>query len=161
MLVSFQEMPDTSRLWIYQAERSLTPDEIVYVEKVFESFVHDWTAHGSELKASFKIENNQFLTIILDESNSASSGCSIDASVGIIRALGDKLGISFLNNDKVAFLIDGEVELFPIKNLRENVQKGVLSPDTIIFNNTVKTLAEYKESWRIASQETWMKRYFN
>ena len=80
-------MPDTARLWIYQAERKLTPNELKFVEDSTSKFLEAWTAHGNELRASHKLSHDQFLVIALDEGAGGASGCSIDASVNHVRRL--------------------------------------------------------------------------
>ena len=137
MLVAFDQMPDTSRLWIYQAERELTEPEIAFIRKTSSLFITDWTAHGNDLKASFEVLYNRFLVITLDENMSQASGCSIDTSVNFVRTLERELGISLLNNDKVAFMIEDDIELLPVHGLREKVAQEAILPDTKVFNNTV------------------------
>ena len=161
MLVAFDQMPDTSRLWIYQAERELTEPEIAFIRETSSLFIKEWTAHGNDLKASFEVLYNRFLIITLDENVSQASGCSIDASVNFIRTLESELGISLLNNDKVAFMIEEDIELLPVHGLRSKVAEKMVLPSTKVFNNTVQNLGDFKEKWLVESGETWLNRFFN
>lgn len=161
MLVPFDQMPDTSRLWIYQADRKLSQEEIARIKEVTPQFLKDWTAHGNELKASFDIQHDQFLIITLDENVSQASGCSIDASVNHVRFLEQNLSISFLNNDKVAFLVDEQVELFPVVIIKQKVADNTIESNTKVFNNTVQNLGDFRSSWLVESSQTWVNRYFN
>ncbi len=161
MLIPFENMPETSKLWIYQAARKLSQKEVKLVEEEMSGFLANWTSHGRELKASFKVEYDQFLILTEDESISQASGCSIDASVDFIRKLGGTLGVSFMNNNKVAFLIEDEVELLLFKELKKKVQERRILPGTRVFNNTVQNLCDFKLKWLVESGKTWLGRYFN
>ena len=65
MLVDFNTLPDDSRVWIYQANRSFTEDEIRDIEIKLEDFIRSWTAHGKDLQAGFKIVYKRFIIIAL------------------------------------------------------------------------------------------------
>ncbi|HBT09769.1 MAG TPA: ABC transporter ATPase, partial [Leeuwenhoekiella sp.] len=46
MLTPFQELSDTSRLWIYQSDRKFTEEELPKLEQYLSAFLEKWTAHG-------------------------------------------------------------------------------------------------------------------
>lgn len=153
-------MPDNARLWIYQAERKLTQEEVQLVKANTEAFLTQWRAHGQDLKSSFTIEYDQFLVISVDESFSQASGCSIDASVHLIQGLESAIGISFMTTSQVAFLQDDEINLYPFNQLKSKVKEKVISPETLVFDNTVKNVAEFKAKWLKESGQTWVNRFF-
>jgi len=161
MLESFDQMPDTSRLWIYQAERKLSGSEQDLIRESTSQFLKEWTAHGSNLKASFELMHDQFLVLTLDENVSQASGCSIDSSVSHIQGLERSLGISLMNNDKVAFLIGNEIELLPAIGLKGRLLEKEVNPSTKVFNNTVQNLGDFKSNWFVESGKTWVNRFFN
>lgn len=161
MLIPFEQMPENARLWIYQAERKLTPQEVRLVSDSTNTFLSQWQAHGSDLKASYAIEYDQFLIISVDESFSQASGCSIDASVHLIKALENELKISFMTTSQVAFLDGEEINLYPFNQLKKQVEINAITPETKVFDNTVQNVAEFKSRWLTESKETWVKRYFH
>ena len=67
MIVDFQSLPDTARLWIYQCNRSLTAEEQEDISKKAHEFLAQWTAHGTDLKAGFELKYNRFIVIGLDQ----------------------------------------------------------------------------------------------
>lgn len=160
MLIPFNDMPDDARLWIYQAERKLNAEEVEMVSVNTNNFLSQWTAHGQDLKSSFTVEYDQFLVISVDESFSQASGCSIDASVHLIKALEEALNISFMTTSQVAFLQEDRVNLFPFTQLKSQAKEQVITPETKVFDNTVKNIAEFKSKWLIESRDTWVNRYF-
>ena len=160
MLIPFEEMPENARLWIYQAERKLSENESEIVNANTEAFLNQWKAHGQDLKSSFSLQYDQFLVITVDESFSQASGCSIDASVHLIKALESALNVSFMTTNQVAFLQNGEINLFPFNQLKEKAEEKLIEPETLVFDNTVKNIAEFRSKWLRESSQTWVKRYF-
>lgn len=161
MLVPFDQMPDDARLWIYQVERKLKPEEVRLVEENTKNFLNQWQAHGQDLKASFSVEYDQFLIISVDESFSQASGCSIDASVHLIKALEKELGVSFMTTSQVAFLQNEQINLYPFNQLKAQAKEQVITPETLVFDNTVQNVAQFREEWLKESGKAWVKRYFS
>ncbi|MFT7233727.1 MAG: hypothetical protein ACI8TA_002953 [Cyclobacteriaceae bacterium] len=153
-------MPATSRLWVYQADRAFLPEEKIQIEILVQGFLNQWAAHGAALNASFSIEFDQFIVIAVDESHSAASGCSIDASVGLIRNIETQFGLSLLDSTKVAVLKNEKINIYPFNAIKANVVNGEIDPDSIIFNNTVQTLGQWKTDWQQTAKSSWIGRFF-
>lgn len=160
MLSSFDEMPLDSRIWIYQADRIFTPAEKTIVEERIGSFINTWASHGKPLKASFQLFFDRFIIIAVDESYYSASGCSIDSSVEMIRILEKELDIQLLDRSNIAYKRNGEIVLSNIGNLKEDVRTGKIAPETVVFNNTITTLAELEEKWQMPASDTWIATYF-
>ena len=77
MHIPFETMPDHARVWIYQANRTLTTREVQQAEQWGQQFVAQWAAHGQALRASVAVLHQHFAVIALDEQHQAASGCSI------------------------------------------------------------------------------------
>ena len=63
MYIDFKELPEDARVWIYQSNRSFTPEEQVQLTTQLKAYLEEWTAHGSELWASFEIRYNRLSLI--------------------------------------------------------------------------------------------------
>ena len=87
MLVDFKTLPETSRVWIYQANRSFTDSELDEVSTKLKVFIESWTAHGSDLQSGYEIRYKRFIVIALNQNLNIATGCSIDASVHFIQQL--------------------------------------------------------------------------
>ena len=160
MLTTMEQMPDTARLWVYQADRKFDLLEKKQVVKLTEEFIERWAAHGNPLKASFEIIYNQFLIISVDESYNQASGCSIDESVSLLREIQGNLGISFLDRSKIAFLINDDVVLKEIPSLKSAILDHEIDRKTKVMNNSVSNYKDFKESWIQPADESWLKRFF-
>ena len=78
MIVSFDEISDDARIWIYQSNKLFSNDQIKIINDKIQDFLNSWTSHGNELKVASKIKYSYFIIIALDQNTSLATGCSID-----------------------------------------------------------------------------------
>jgi hypothetical protein len=159
MYTPFETLPTHSRVWVYQADRKMSASEEAEVSSSMKSFCEQWVAHGQLLQTSFKIEHNQFLIVAVDEGFNDASGCSIDGSVRVLKGFQTELNLNFLDSSKIAFLIDGEICLFPRTELKALFASGKLNNSTPTFNNLVATKADFEKQWKITTEKSWMAKY--
>ncbi|MFD1467515.1 hypothetical protein ACFQ48_04695 [Hymenobacter caeli] len=160
MNVTFDALPPTARVWIYQASRALTDAELVAVGPHLARFAAGWTSHGAALRAAAEFRHQQFLVVGLDEAVAGASGCSIDASVRFVGELEKALGLSLLDKSRLAFARPGGLLLLERRDLKPAVAAGTLGPATPYFDNTVATKAELAARWPAPAGRTWLARYF-
>jgi hypothetical protein len=159
MFAPFLSMPPDSRLWIFQANRKFSDRDQAIIHDALKLFTDGWAAHGQALKASFELRYDHFILIAVDEGFNNASGCSIDASVHSIKSIEQKLGVSLLNRDQVAFLKNAKVELVPVRNLKEANQQGIWNESSLMFNNVLTTKGQLESEWLIPAGQSWLKRY--
>ena len=159
MLVEFKSLPDTSRIWIYQCNRSFSNSELVEVNALLDEFLTQWTAHGADLKAGFEIRYKRFIIIGLDQSLNGASGCSIDASVRFIQHLEQKFEVDLLDKMNVSYKQGEFVAYKPLKDFKKMAKARSVSKNTIVFNNLVATKQEYLEHWEVPASESWHSRF--
>ena len=136
MYVAFDHLPPQARVWIYQASRPLSEEELMPLLPRLAAFADEWTSHGRQLAASAQFLHRQFLVIGLNEAVAGASGCSIDSSVRFVRELEQQLGIELLEKSQMAFLADGQLLLLTRRELRPAIAAGKITIDTPYFNNT-------------------------
>ena len=159
MHVDFDQLPEDARVWVYQASRQMTVNEINRARKVLESFTNDWAAHGSPLRSSFKFLHDRFVLIAVDEGLNMASGCSIDSSVHVMKLIGDETGIDFFDRTHVPFLISEDVVLIKRTELKEKYRSGVWNGTTRTFNTLAQTVREIRNQWLMEAEKTWLRRY--
>ena len=158
MLIPFKELPDHSKIWIYQSDKKLTEGDIEWLKIQTNSFLTQWTAHGQALKAGFEVRYKHFIIIGLDEGVANASGCSIDASVNFMTRIGQNLEIDFFNRSLIALLIDGNTYLEELNKIKSGKTVKEVKPSTIIFNNLVSNKGELESKWMISVSESWINR---
>src|SRR5690606_41191692 len=65
------------RVWIFQANRALTNNEVQIANERLRAFTDEWQVHGAPLDSSYSVRHNQFIVLAADESQQSASGCSI------------------------------------------------------------------------------------
>lgn len=160
MLAKFSELPETARVWIYQADGLLTGAQIELIEAESAKFCNQWAAHGTPLHSSFKVLHQKFLVLAVDEGYNNASGCSIDSSVRFVQGLQSALGVNFFDRTKVAFLINDHIYTTELKSIKNEIVDGKIEANTLTFNLQAQNLAEFNNSWLVPAQSSWMKRYF-
>jgi hypothetical protein len=160
MYIEFNQLPETARVWVYQADRPVTEGEQATILSDAQRFLTSWTAHSQDLRASCCFFYSRFLVLSVDESLNQASGCSIDKSVHFVQHLEQQYGIRFLDRSQQAFLIEETVRLVPLKDLKQAVSTEEITPETLAFNNAVATVAELNNRWLLPAAQTWLARYF-
>lgn len=152
------DLSDSSRVWIYQAERSLTPEEINYINERLTRFCISWTAHDQALKAGFDVLYKRFILLSVDETATGASGCSIDKSTRELKDISLHLDIDFFNRMNLVYLKDEQVLTVPLNETEQLKAQGEISEDTLFFNTLVKDLGDLKRQFLIPYKQHWINR---
>lgn len=159
MYVDFNSLPDTARVWIYQSHRGLKPEEVTRIDSILKEFVGSWKRHGEDLKASFQVSYDQFIVLAVDESHNDVSGCSIDASVNVIKHLENELQIDLLNKMNVSFKDGENINTVSLKEFKDYARQQKINANTVVFNNLVTSKREFESSWEVEAGKSWHAKY--
>ena len=160
MYIPFENLPDESRIWIYQSSRKFSEDEVADIEKNLVEFVTNWAAHGTSLEASFQIKYNRFIILAVNQEVQQPTGCSIDKSVEFIQNLEQKYEVDLLDKMNVAFKQGEYITYKTLLEFKKLAKDKSVSENTIVFNNLVNTIEEFNESWEIPAVDSWHSRFF-
>ncbi|MDD7886318.1 ABC transporter ATPase [Flavivirga sp. 57AJ16] len=159
MLVNFNTLPEESRVWIYQANRSFTEQEIEEIQSKLGVFLENWTAHGSDLQAGYLVKYKRFIIIGVNQNSHNASGCSIDASVHFIQQLEKDYNVDLMDKMNVSYKQGGYIAYKPLVDFKKMAKDKAISKNTIVFNNLVTNIAEFKENWEVPASESWHSRF--
>jgi hypothetical protein len=159
MLVDFNTLPETSRVWIYQANRSFTENEIEEIKSKLDVFIENWTAHGSDLQSGYEVKYKRFIVIALNQSLNVATGCSIDSSVHFIQQLEKEYNIDLMDKMNVSYKQGEYVAYKTLIDFKKMAKQRAVSKNTIVFNNLVANKAEYLENWEVPASESWHSRF--
>ncbi|NVK53125.1 MAG: ABC transporter ATPase [Flavobacteriaceae bacterium] len=159
MFIPYQNLPDNSRVWIYQSDRVFTEKEVEVISVKAKGFIEQWTRHGDNLKGSFTIKYNQFLILAVDEGFNAVSGCSIDASVRFVKELENELKVDLMNKMNITFKDGENINMVQLSAFQQYAKDQKITAKTIVFNNMVQTKAEVESSWEVEANNSWHKRF--
>lgn len=159
MYIPFEKLPSNARVWIYQANRSLTVDELQTATQKLTDFITSWQAHQKDLIASFELKYKRFIIIGVDVDNQSPTGCSIDASVRCIQDLEQDFGVDLMDRMNVSFKQGEFVAYKTLKDFRKMIKDRSVTSKTLVFNNLVTNKEEYETQWEVPIQDSWHNRY--
>ena len=133
MLVDFDLIDDSSRIWIYGSEQKLINEQEIYILKFISDHLKGWNSHGNHLKSAVTILKNHFIVVALDESENRASGCSIDTLQNTIQIIEKELSISLLNRLNIFCSINDEIKCIPSFRLND-----IAKEDTLFYDLTIQ-----------------------
>jgi hypothetical protein len=151
---------ENSRVWIYQSNRELISAEVAQIEPVLNNFATGWTAHNNQLKAKAEIRYNRFIVLVVDESQAGASGCSIDKSVGLMKAIEQEFNINLFDRFNIAYRTAAGITSVGRNEFEELIKQGDVTADTIVFNNLAATLKDLDTKWEVPFKNSWHQQVF-
>lgn len=153
--MNYKELANHSRVWIYQSSRLLTDQEVEEIQVYGDRFIANWAAHGKELQAAFEVFYNRFIVLFADESQVKASGCSIDASVHFIQDIQNAYQLDLFDRLNIAYKTKKQINTLRMHDFQEALNKGLLTENTIVFNNLVETKEAFENCWEVAIKDSW------
>ena len=159
--IAFDQLPPDARLWIFAAERPLSPAESSRVLEEADAFISEWMAHGVPLRAARDLRHDQFVLVGVDERAAGVSGCSIDALVRRMQQLESVLGLELINNGPVLYREGDAVVRVSRDRFAELAAAGTVGPNTRVFDNTLTRVGDLLAGkWEVKAGESWHARAF-
>ena len=159
MRVDFKNMPDDSRIWIYQSDKDLNELEISIINDKSTSFLDSWQAHGKDLECSYSIIDKRFIVIAVNENINPIGGCSIDYSLQLINDISDSIQIDLLNRLIVNYKVDNKIASASLNDLKNKIKDGAFPSETIIFNTAINTKGELLTNFEIDIKSSWLSKF--
>lgn len=156
---SFQHFPASTRIWIYQSNKPFPAEIIPQLRDAVDRFAQNWVSHNRQLKAHGDILHDRFILLAVDEANADASGCSIDKSVHFLKQLEKELGVDLFDRMTFAWKEGDEIKTAGNETFAELFRQGKISPETLVFDNLVKTKGELEEKWLKPLNQSWHKRF--
>jgi hypothetical protein len=160
MYIPFENLPEESKIWIYQSNRKFSDEELDEIENDLKEFIDDWSAHGSSLEASYLLKYNRFIVLAVNQHIQQATGCSIDTSVAFIQNIEQKYQVDLLDKMNVTFKNGEHIAHKSLIDFKRMAKEKAVTSNTIVFNNLVNTIEEFNENWEVPAGESWHSRFF-
>ena len=149
-----------SKVWIYQSDREFSTDEQQAIQLQLNDFTSQWKAHGHQLQAKAEILYNYFIVFIVDEASAGTTGCSIDASVRVIKGIEQEYSVDLFNRFNIAYKVDDKVVILNKEDFETLISIKKINRDSIVFNNLVQTLEDFENKWEVPFKDSWHNKVF-
>ncbi|MDB4872261.1 MAG: hypothetical protein JWL97_3265 [Gemmatimonadales bacterium] len=154
--VQIQDLPDSSRTWVFGADRNLDEPATDLLLSETDRFISQWRAHGAPLTAARDWKYGRFLVVAVDQSTAGASGCSIDGLFRSLKALEPRLGASLITSGLLFYRGQKrDIESVDREQFSALSAKGEIGPDTRVFDPTVTTLGELRARFELNAAESW------
>ncbi len=161
MYLPFDQLPDSSRVWVYVSSRKFTGEEQALIQTSLKDFCEEWATHGHGMPTSFTILHEQLLVLAVDESQLGASGCSIDSSVRALRNLEQHLGVNLVDQGKLTLRNQaGQLRVLPALGIKSRISSGEITPDLEVIQPLIPTKAALSELW-LPLSKSWLSTYFS
>lgn len=157
-IASADEFSPESRVWVYITDRPLEDAEVQATQDALNAFVRQWTAHNQALKATAEVFRNQFVILMVDESQAGASGCSIDKSIHFLEALGHQLRVDFFERMRFAWVESGSLKFGDRDAMRLRVKEEQPDNNLLMVNTLVQTKKDLQEKWLTPFAQSWHRR---
>lgn len=160
MYLPFDQMPEYSRVWVYQADQKLSESDQKLIRDRMKSFCEGWNTHRNLMATSFDLVENQILILAVDESNLGASGCSIDSSVRALRELEKAININLTDQGKISLKkSSGDMKVISALGVKSKVNSGEIDSETEVINPSIRVKADLHNLWQPV-RNSWLNKYF-
>ncbi|NUM51200.1 MAG: hypothetical protein HUU48_08800 [Flavobacteriales bacterium] len=151
----FEKFPISSRVWVYQCNKELTPEQTHEINEAFKIFLSGWESHGQHIRGEGKVFYNRFIVIIADDSDDRLCGSAMDSSVRFIKSIEEAFNILLMDRMKTAYRTSEGIQVVHMNDIPALFSKGEITENTIVFNNTITSKKEFLENWEIPIKQSW------
>lgn len=148
-----------SKVWIYQSTRPFTGDEILKINEKLHLFTSQWTAHNAQLNALGYVIEDRIILLMVDETHSSASGCSIDSSVHFIKSLEKELDVNLFDRTIFNYWLKDKLYSARLNELEQLIYTGIITKDTNVFDPLVNTKSEFDTQFKLPLRTSWMKNF--
>jgi hypothetical protein len=154
-MTTYKHLDNSSRVWVYQSNRPFTAEEIPPLRAFLQRFATNWVSHNRALQAFAEVFYDQFIVLMVDESQAGASGCSIDASVRFLKQLEEEFQVSLFDRLTFAYKDEGKIKTAHKSEFKQLYQNGIITDTTLVFDNLVENKEAFEQHWIKLLKESW------
>lgn len=157
-IVSFDSLPDVSRVWVFGSDRALSGADADRLLSEVDRFLAQWKAHGVPLTCARDWRDEHLLTIGVDSTREGASGCSIDGLFRVLQSIERPLGTRLVGGGRVFYRdAEGRVQCVGRDELLALAASGVITDQTIVFDTGLTTMNAWRARFEAPARATWVK----
>ncbi|MDB4887802.1 MAG: hypothetical protein JWN79_3240 [Gemmatimonadetes bacterium] len=156
-VVSFETLPDASRVWIFGSDRPLTEAGTAALLKGVDEHLANWKAHGEPLTVGSQFRDNRFLVVAVDQSTAGATGCSIDGLFRVLQGLEGTVGANLVGGGRVFYRgAESVVQSTTRDQVPALVQSEAITKNTVVFDTSITDLGKFRSGFEKRAKESWI-----
>ena len=157
-VVPFETLPDSSRVWVFGADTSITNEGATALLDEVDRYLADWKAHGEPLTVAREWRDGRFLVVAVDQGTAGATGCSIDGLFRVLQGIEKKVGSSLVGGGRVFYRDDhAAVQAVQRAGVDALVKSGAITKDTVVFDTTLTDLGTWRACFERRAKDSWVK----
>jgi len=156
-MVNYEVLSENTKIWIYQSDKPFEATEIPKVRTKVKEFAKNWVSHNDQLTAFGDVYHDRFIVLMVDEYQGGASGCSIDSSVRFIQQLEKEYALDMFDRMNFTYQTKEGIKSAHKEEFIELYRMGLITDETIVFNNLVSTKEDFENNWQVSLKESWHK----
>ncbi len=156
-MVNYEVLSENTKVWIYQSDKPFEATEIPKVRTKVKEFAKNWVSHNDQLTAFGDVYHDRFIVLMVDEYQGGASGCSIDSSVRFIQQLEKEYALDMFDRMNFTYQTKEGIKSAHKEEFIELYRMGLITDETIVFNNLVSTKEDFENNWQVSLKESWHK----
>ena len=155
MKVTYESLPEGSRIFIYPASRKFYTAELPVIQERLQAFCEAFD--GIDLAC--KIDYDRFLVFIVSEQTPLDLDQQ-NVLVGFVQELEKEFDLLLLDKVNVFFKQGEYVQLKEIPDFKKLIKNKGVSKKTIVFDLMVNNKYEYENYSEVPAGESWVSHFF-
>ncbi len=156
-LVSFDSLPDASRVWVFGSDNVISGEAEKALLARVDEFLEQWKAHGEPLHVGRQWREGRFLVVAVDQSTAGASGCSIDGLFRVLQQVQHEVAANLVGGGRVFYRDStGGVCSVARGQLEDIATRGALSRDSVVFDTTVTDLGAWRQHFERPAKDCWV-----
>ena len=156
-IVPFESLPDSSRIWVFGSDRPVSGPAAERLLGEVDRFLEAWRAHGAPLRCGRLWTDGRFLVVGVDQTDANASGCSIDGLFHTLQQLESEIGARLVGGGRVYYRDSAGVAQSAARSeLDDLVARGVVGPDTVVFDTSLTDLGEWRARFEQPARKSWV-----
>jgi len=140
----FAHLSDQARLWVYAFAQPLTPAQEELVRQELNALQRTWNSHGSSVRGAHDVREARLVLLAAELATGTISGCGIDSSVRVFKALRQAHGLDALNHHLVHYRDGERLQAVSRAAFQALVDSGRVTPATPVIDLTLTTVGELR-----------------
>lgn len=161
MKKAFNELPNSSKVWIYQSKDQLSEQLKADIIAIGTDFLNSWESHGSSIPSSIDIFHDQFVLISADDCGDGLCGRAKDAQVRLMQQLEIQLNVILTDRMLTAYKENNNIVSVNFNDFKKLANNNVINSETIVYNNLIETKEDFITNWETQAKNSWHKQFLN
>jgi len=158
MLVNFNTLDDSARLFLYPSSKKFYPELYQQIDTQLKDFIESWS-NKNHIEVGYTIKHQRFILIAINPNQEVTTNI-IDQLVSFIFTLQAQHEIELLDKLNVCFKQGEHVQYKDVKAFKKMIKSKSVNLNTIVFDHLINTKGELKTNWEIPAEQSWYNRMF-